>query len=59
MGLRASDLGAGSAVVYQMVREVIPFIERDVVLSPLIEQSRQLVAGGAIKRAVEQQLGME
>lgn len=59
MGLGAEDLGAGTGPAYRRIREVIPFVERDVVLSPLIEAARRLVAGGAIKRAVEQQLGME
>jgi histidine ammonia-lyase len=51
-------LGAGTAVAYALIREHIPFLEEDTVLAPHIEQARQLVAEGTIKRAVEAKLGL-
>jgi histidine ammonia-lyase len=50
-------LGEGTAVAYKLIREQIPFLEEDGVLAPHIEQARQLVAQGTIKRAVEAHLG--
>ena len=47
------QLGAGTAVAYQLIREKVPFITEDVVLATHIEQVRQLVHGGDIKTAVE------
>lgn len=46
-------LGRGTAVAYQLIREKVPFLADDTTLAPLIEQVRQLVADGTIKRAVE------
>jgi histidine ammonia-lyase len=46
-------IGQGTAVAYNLVRQRVPFLERDVVLSPLIEKVRQLVAAGTIKEAIE------
>ena len=46
-------LGRGTQAAYALIRERIPFLDQDVVLSPLIEQARQLVADGTIKAAVE------
>lgn len=36
-------LGAGTAPVYRLIREHVPFIEQDVVMYPLINQMRELV----------------
>lgn len=49
--------GRGTAVAYQLIREKVPFIEEDTSLTPHIEQIRQLVADGTIKRAIEAELG--
>lgn len=46
-------LGRGTQAAFALIRERIPFLDQDVVLSPLIEQARRLVADGAIKVAVE------
>ncbi len=51
-------LGEGTAVAYKLIRQRVPFLREDVVLAPLIEQVRQLVAEGMIKEAVEARLGM-
>jgi histidine ammonia-lyase len=59
MEIGVDGLGEGTSVAYQLIRERAPFIDCDVVLSPLIQQVRGLVAGGAIKRAVEERLGLE
>jgi histidine ammonia-lyase len=59
MGVETDGLGAGTAVAYQLIRERVAFLDGDVVLSPLIEQVRRLVAGGVIKQAVEERLGLE
>ncbi len=48
-----TPLGHGTQIAYNLIRERIPFLNQDVVLSPLIEQARQLVADGIIKVAVE------
>lgn len=49
-------LGAGTEVAYAMVRQAVPFLTADTVLSPLIERVRQLVAKGSIKRSIEETL---
>jgi histidine ammonia-lyase len=54
MGNESAELGQGTAVAYNLIREKIPFLEGDVYLAPLIEQVRQLVANGTIKEAVEE-----
>jgi histidine ammonia-lyase len=41
-------LGMGTAPVYALIRQSVPFIERDTVLYPHIEAVRRLVAEGAI-----------
>jgi histidine ammonia-lyase len=58
IGVDTTCLGVGTAVAYQLLREKVPFLEEDTMLSPHIEAVRQLVASGLIKRSVEQQLGM-
>jgi histidine ammonia-lyase len=56
--MEAAQLGAGTAVAYDLVRRRVPFLQTDAVLSPYIEQVRRLVAGGVIKKTVESELGM-
>jgi histidine ammonia-lyase len=57
MGNHSAELGQGTRVAYNLIREKIPFLEDDVNLSPLIEKVRQLVANGTIKEAVEAMIG--
>lgn len=45
-------LGQGTAPVYALVRERVPFVTTDVIMYPLIETVRQLVVSGAIAAAV-------
>jgi histidine ammonia-lyase len=48
------QLGAGTAVAYELIRREVPFLDDDEVLANHIESVRQLVANGEIKRAVEE-----
>ena len=50
-------LGRGTAVAYRLVRERVPFLERDAVMYPYMESLRELVAGGELVRAVEAEIG--
>lgn len=53
------QMGRGTKVAYDLIREQVPFLEGDQVLSIHMEAVRKLVADGTIKRAVEAELGME
>ena len=46
------QMGTGTAVAYNLIREKVPFFTEDVTLAPHIEQMRLLVHGGDIKTAV-------
>ncbi|MCA9934428.1 MAG: histidine ammonia-lyase [Ardenticatenaceae bacterium] len=50
------QMGVGTAVAHQLIRQKVPFTTADTTLAPLIEQVRQLVANGTIKQAVEKRL---
>ncbi len=52
------NMGRGTHVAYHLIREKVPFLRGDTVLSTHMESVRQLVADGTIKRAVEAELGM-
>ena len=45
-------LGKGTAPVYELIREYIPFIETDVEMAPHMAKAAELVASGEIRRAV-------
>jgi len=53
MGKTQADLGAGTALAYELIRANVPFLTTDAYLAPLIETVRQLIITGAIKDAVE------
>ena len=53
------QMGRGTAVVYALIREQVPFLEEDVPLYPYMEAVRQLVADGTLKEAVEEVLSDE
>lgn len=59
LGLGPAALGEGTGVAYSLIRELIPFINADVPLSPFIEKARRLVTDGTIKMAVERELEMD
>lgn len=46
-------LGVGTAPVYDLIREHVPFIERDTVMYPYIEKMQHLVRFGHINQAAE------
>lgn len=58
MGKSVDDLGVGTAVSHNLIREKVPFLTSDVYLAPHITAVRQLVADGTIKQAVEARLDM-
>jgi histidine ammonia-lyase len=45
-------LGRGTQPAYDLIRARVPFLERDAVMYPYIEATRQLVASGEIVLAV-------
>ena len=47
-------LGQGTAPAYRLIREQVPFLERDAVLYPYVEAVRRLIAGGQLVAAVEE-----
>lgn len=51
-------LGRGTAPVYQLIRQHVPFIEQDTVLYRYMEHMRQLVITGQITEAAEAALGL-
>lgn len=52
-------MGRGTKIAYDLIREKVPFLEGDTVLSVHMESVRQLVADGTIKEAVEVELEIE
>jgi len=55
VGAQAS-LGQGTQAAYDLLRQQIPFIEADTIMSGYIETSRQFVASGAIVQSVDRAL---
>jgi histidine ammonia-lyase len=55
-GQTVQSLGCGTRVAYQLIRDHVPFQDKDMPLAPQIEQARALVVSGAIKTAVEESL---
>jgi histidine ammonia-lyase len=49
---QSARLGQGTQPAYSLVRERVPFLEKDAVMYPHIEAVRQLVATGQIVTAV-------
>jgi len=50
------NLGQGTRGAYALLRQHIPFIEADTIMSGFIETSRQLVASGAVVQSVNRAL---
>lgn len=57
-GQQTAQLGQGSQVAYNMIRESVPFLQGDTVLATHMNAVYELVANGAIKEAVEEALGL-
>ena len=51
-GITPEALGAGTGLAYRLIRRHVPFLDRDVPLSPLFETIRELVAKGDVVAAV-------
>ncbi|MCZ6874533.1 MAG: histidine ammonia-lyase [bacterium] len=58
MQVKGLGLGQGTVLAYKLIREKVPFLQGDTVLSTHIESVRQLVADGHLKKAVEDSLQM-
>ncbi len=54
-----AQLGRGTAPVYRLIRERVPFLEHDDVMYPHIEAVRELIARGTLQTAVRAALGEE
>ena len=52
-----AQLGQGTREAYRLVRERVPFIEQDTVMSPHMEAVREVIAGGSITCAVNERVG--
>lgn len=51
-----ANMGLGTAVAYNLIRQHVPFLREDTVLSSFIERVRRLVNDGTIKQTVEKEL---
>jgi len=49
--------GEGTRAAYEVIREALPHLEVDRVLSPDIDTMRELMRSGGILAAVEQRIG--
>lgn len=52
----STQLGKGTAPVYQLIRQQVPFLENDAVMYPYIEAVRALIASGALLEAARSAL---
>lgn len=50
-------LGRGTEAAYHLVRQMVPFLEYDAVMYPLIEAVRVQIADGSMKRVIDTALG--
>ena len=49
----STQMGKGTQIAYQMIREQVPFIERDTVMYPYIQAVKALVASGELLDALD------
>ncbi len=56
-GGTVAKMGRGTAIAYQLIREKVPFLKEDTILAPHMNRVFELVSSGAIKNAVEYELG--
>jgi histidine ammonia-lyase len=47
-------MGRGTAPVYALIREKVPFIENDEVMYPHIEAIHELIASGTVREVVRE-----
>jgi histidine ammonia-lyase len=50
---KEEQLGIGTTVAYELIRDHVPFIDTDCYMAPMMEKVRQLVHEGVIKESVE------
>jgi len=55
--LSDSPLGTGTNIAYQMVRQVVPFLEEDVPLAPHIESIRKMIYDGSLYQKIIEAVG--
>jgi histidine ammonia-lyase len=53
---RAARLGQGTQPAYDLIRKHVPFLEKDAIMYPYIEQIRKLIASGDLIVAVNKQV---
>jgi len=53
---KSARMGHGTEPAYRLVREKVPFLERDAVLYPYVETIRKMIASGELKTTVEHAL---
>lgn len=51
-----AGLGRGTQPVYDLIRQVVPFLEKDTIMYPYMEAIRQLVTGGKIVETVNRHI---
>jgi histidine ammonia-lyase len=49
-------LGQGTAPAYELIRQHVPFLDRDAVMYPYIEAVREMIASGELMAAVQASL---
>ncbi len=48
----SAQLGRGTDIAYELVRQHVPFLENDAIMYPYIEAIRHLVADGTLFRSI-------
>ena len=56
---QALVLGRGTRAAFEVVREVVPFVEEDRVLAPLLDGVAQLLSSGRLLEEVRQRAGID
>jgi histidine ammonia-lyase len=52
-------LGKGTAPIYELIREHIPFLPTDAMMAPHMNKAAELVASGAVRRAAMTALDLQ
>jgi histidine ammonia-lyase len=53
----SAQLGRGTSIVYDLIRQHVPFLENDAIMYPYIEAARHLVADGTVIQSIAGALG--